>query len=53
MPTHFGQKVLYLFGACMCSNDETNLSQNCLFFGSLSFEYSSMLILINNYKSEI
>ena len=48
MPTvdaySFGHLVLSHFGACMCSNVETNLSWTCLVSGLLNFEHPSVLL---------
>ena len=39
-----GHLVLSHFGACMCSNVETNLSWTCLVSGLLNFEHPSVLL---------
>ena len=41
-----GHLVLSHFGACKCSNVETNISWTCLVSGLLSFEHPSVLLFL-------
>ena len=41
-----GHLVLSHFGACKCSNVETNISWACLVSGLLSFEHPSVLLFL-------
>ena len=41
-----GHLVLSHFGACKCSNVETNISLTCLVSGLLSFEHPSVLLFL-------